>query len=220
MGVSLVMSSKRVLCVLVFVISATVSLHGSSGGFTATLSAEQQLETGVAGLTDAERDALNSLVAAEVALARQGEVSGFAGTFSSRRNDDERAATGIERMTADEVAGLDRLVAALIASGPSTRDIPVKLRREVSSPPKDRLEVHGEISFTYGRASGGRDFQGGSMTTTIFDTKTGSSLSFTYGQYEGDFLPYYGGRYYSSGPFRADCIGGLPERSGFGRGRR
>lgn len=186
------MHAARILVVLALMASAVVSLRGAQGGFTATLSPDQQAAAGIAALTDAKRDLLNALIASEVALARQGEVSGFAGTFSSRRNDGERAAAGIEGMTAEQVAELDRLVAALIAAGPSTRDIPVKLKRDQTTKPRERLEVHGEISYTFGAASGGREFHGGSMTTTIFDTKTGSSLSFTYGQFEGDLLPYHG----------------------------
>lgn len=173
---------------------ATAPLGAAGGGFTATLSAEQQAATGVASLTEGERSALNSIVAAEVALARQGDVAGFARSFSARRSDGERAAAGLAKLSAAELAELDRIVAALIAAGPALKSVP---RRVIVSEgtQRDRLEVHGEVSYTVGWGSGGRNFQGGSMTTTIFDRETGNSLSFTYGRYDGDLFGAYDWRH-------------------------
>jgi hypothetical protein len=146
------MRTPRLWTVLAGFIFAVAPLQAAPGGFTSTLSTEQQASCGVAVLTEAERDALNELVAAEVALARQGGTAGFTGTFSSRRSANARAAAGIDRLSADEVAELDRLVAALIATGPHQRYTPRRFTESVSKP-QDRLEIHGEVSFTYGWGS-------------------------------------------------------------------
>lgn len=183
-------------------IIAVASVDAAQGGFTATLSVEQQASSGVASLTGEERAELNALVAAEIALARQGDIAGFAGTFSERRSDEEREAAGISKLSAAEVAELDRLVAALIAAGPVQRQVPRRVNVSEGAQ-RDRLEVHGEISYSYGWGSGGRDFQGGSLSTVIFDRKTGTTVGFTYGQYEGDLYPHYGryGDGYRGAPF-------------------
>lgn len=188
------MRKTRLYALLAGLMIVIAPLGAAQGGFTATLSAEQRAATGVALLTDDERSELNAIVAAEVALARQGDVAGFAGTFSSRRSDEERAAAGLAKLSPEEIAELDRLVAALIAAGPTVTNAPGRVMVSEGTQ-RDRLEVHGEVSYTMGWASGGRSFQGGSMTTTIFDRKTGSSVSFTYGRFDGDFFPAYGCRY-------------------------
>lgn len=193
--------------VLAVLVVMAAPLRATEGGFTATLSKEQVASTGIAGLSADEQVALDALVAGEVALARQGDIKGFSGTFSSRRSAEERTTAGLDRLKQPELAELDGLVAALIAAGPVTRDIPVRLKRDQVSTKRDRLEVHGEISLTYGRGSGGRSFQGGSLSTIIFDKKTGTTIGFTYGQYDGDLFPYYGrygdyyGGYYGDGPY-------------------
>lgn len=188
------MRSIRFAVLFAGLLFAIAPLGAAQGGFTATLTAEQQRATGVASLTDDERAELNAIVASELALARQGDVAGFARSFSSRRSDEERAAAGLANLSAAELAELDRLIAALIAAGPTLKNMP---RRVTVSEGKqrDRLEVHGEMSYTIGGGSGGRSFQGGSMTTTIFDRKTGSSISLTYGRYEGDLFGAYDCRY-------------------------
>jgi hypothetical protein len=188
------MRKLRLYALLAGLMIVIAPIGAAEGGFTATLSKEQQTATGVASLTDDERASLNAIVAAEVALARQGDIAGFARSFSARRSDEERAATGLAKLSVEELAELDRLVAALIAAGPALKDVPRRVTVSEGTQ-KDRLEVHGEVSYTVGWGSGGRSFQGGSMTTTVFDRKTGSSLSFTYGQYEGDLFGGYDCRY-------------------------
>lgn len=188
------MRSIRLAALLAGLFLAIAPLGAADGGFTATLSAEQQRATGVASLTDDERSALNAIVAAEVALARQGDIAGFARSFSARRNEEERAAAGLAKLSAAELAELDRLVAALIAAGPTLKNLPRRVTVSEGTQ-RERLEVHGEVSYTVGWGSGGRSFQGGSMTTTIFDRETGNSISFTYGRYDGDLFGAYDCRY-------------------------
>jgi hypothetical protein len=186
---------NRLLCaVLAGLFLALAPLGAAEGGFSATLSAEQLMATGVASLTEEERSTLNAIVAAEVALARQGDIAGFARSFSERRSDEEHASAGLAKLSAAELAELDRIVASLIAAGPALKNLPRRVTVSEGTQ-RDRLEVHGEISYTMGWASGGRNFQGGSMTTTIFDRETGNSISFSYGRYDGDLFGAYDCRY-------------------------
>ena len=170
-------------------------LFAAGGGFISTLSAEQQASTGVTTLTEQERDVLNTQVASEVALARQGDVKGFAGTFSSRRSAEERKASGIDRLNEDQVAELDRLVATMLAAGPVEPRASRLLTSEQVSKAHKRFETHGSVSYTIGASSGGGSFQGGSVSTMLLDTKTGSSIEFTYSQFKGDPLALYGAGY-------------------------
>ncbi|HEY5551132.1 MAG TPA: hypothetical protein VIK52_04545 [Opitutaceae bacterium] len=212
------MRSIRFAALLAALVIVAAPLGAAEGGFTATLSKEQQAATGIASLTDDERVELNAIIASEVALARQGEIAGFGGTFSARRSDDERVAAGLGKLSAEELAELDRLVAALIAAGPVQRQVPKRVLVSEGAQ-RDRLEVHGEISYTVGWASGGRNFQGGSMTTTIFDRETGSSLSFSYGRYDGDLFGRCDWRYRDV-PLATAIDRGRPFSRAPGSGRR
>ncbi|HUG12099.1 MAG TPA: hypothetical protein VMM36_13855 [Opitutaceae bacterium] len=211
------MRASLLTVVLALSLVAGAPLHASMGGFTSTLSVDEQAACGVAVLTEAEREYLNELVAADVALARQGGTAAFTGTFSSRRSANARATAGIDRLSAEAVAELDRLVAALIATGPHQRYTPKRFTDSVTKV-QDRLEIHGEISFTYGWGSGGRDFKGGSLTTVIFDKETGTTFAFSYGQYEGDLFNHYDGRFYD-GRFHDSRYYGGPLSTAFERER-
>jgi len=201
------MRITRLWAVLAGFVLTVASMHAAAGGFTSTLSADQQVACGVAALTEAERGALNELVAAEVALARQGGTEAFTGTFTSRRSANARAAAGIDRLSPEEIAELDRLVAALITTGPHQRYTPRRFTETVTKA-QDRLEIHGEVSFTYGWGSGGRDFKGGSLTTVILDKVTGTVLAFSYGQYEGDLFNCYDGRFFGDRFYGSGYHGG------------
>lgn len=155
-----------------------------TGGFTATLSSQQQSAAGLTRLSADEQTALNTLVAREVSLARQGNVKAFAGTFSSRRKPAERAATGLDRLSAEEIEQLDLLVANAIAAGPAQPTLPRRLKpSDVAR--RDRLEIHGEVTLAYGWG-GGREMRAGSVYTEIYDKETGVTLGLGYSQFSGD----------------------------------
>jgi hypothetical protein len=162
-------------------------LRGADDTFTATLTPDQQASAGVAKLTEAERETIDTLVAREAQLARQGGVAGFAGTFVSRRTVDDRAQSGIDRLSDDEQKHLNDLAAVAIATRPY---VPAFRLRElkVEPPPPDprALQIHGQVSFTYGWASHGGSFKGGSIETTIVDPKHGTTFTFGYARYQGD----------------------------------
>lgn len=169
-----------------------------TGGFTATLSSEQQTAAGLTRLSADEQTALNALVAREVSLARQGNVKAFAGTFSGRRKPAELKSAGLDRLAPEELAQLDRLVATAIAAGPTQPALAPRLKpSDVAR--NDRLEVHGQVSFAYGWGSGGREMRAGSIYTEIHDKQTGTILGLGYSQFSGDGWWGYGDPYYDYG---------------------
>jgi len=167
----------------------------TASGFTMTLPDDAQAAAGLVGLSPAERTAIDELIAREVTFARQGHVTGFAGTFISRRTPEERKRAGLDRLSEAEQAKLNALVAsALAAQGGRTTTGGTRLKR-ADMATRDRLHVHGEISFTYGW-SGGGTFRGGSVYTTITDLETGISLGLGYAQYSGNGWWWDGDYYY------------------------
>jgi hypothetical protein len=184
----------------------TASSARPASGFTTTLSEEAQAGTGLNKLSVDERAAINELVAHEISLARQGHVTGFAGTFVSRRTPEERKRAGLGRLTGQEQTKLNELVAATLAAGGSSTSASTRLKR-TDLATRDRLQVHGEFSFTYGWGGGGT-FRGGSLYTTVSDPQSGISLGVGHSQYSGNgwwWDDYCYPRYYS--PARADFRG-------------
>lgn len=178
--------TKRLLTVLVAALLAfTATAHAQDGGFIATLSTEEQAAAGLTTLSAAQQLALNSLVAREVSLARQGGVTAFAGTFTSRRPPAESATAGLDQLTPDQRAALDRLVASALAARPVPLPTTRRLREEELRTTR-RLVTHGQVSLVYGTSSGGRDFVGGSVYTEIYDPETRVSLGLGLSRYEGD----------------------------------
>lgn len=179
---------------LLAVATAAFASDGT-GGFTATLSADEQTAAGLTRLSADEQTTLNTLIAREVSLARQGNVKAFAGTFSSRRKPHERTAAGLDRLSPAELEQLDRLVATAIAAGPAPVALPRRLKpSDVAR--NDRLEIHGEVALAYGWGSGGRDMRAGSLYTEIYDKQTGVTLGLGYSQFSGDGWWGYGDPYY------------------------
>jgi len=169
-----------------FLAVATAASAAIGGGFIATLSSEQQTAAGLVHLSADEQTTLNTLVAREVALARQGNVKAFAGTFSSRRKPAETTAAGLDRLAPEELAQLDQLVATAIAAGPTQPVLPQRLKPKDVASAENRLEIHGQVSLAYGWGSGGREMRAGSLYTEIYDKQTGVTLGLGYSQMSGD----------------------------------
>lgn len=163
-----------------------VALTAGDGGFTATLSVEQQANAGLAKLSPDETTTLNSLVAREVAAARSGGVPAFAGTFVSRRQPAERTQAGLDRLTAVEQEFLNTFAAAALAAGPAW-SVPASKLTKIDTSVKDprRLEVHGSVSLMYGWG-GGREMKGGSIDLWIADPAGRYVIEFGYTRFEGD----------------------------------
>jgi hypothetical protein len=67
-------------------------------------------------------------------------------------------------------------------------------------------QLHGEVTLTVGTAGSGRTFYGGSFTTVYEDPQRNFSVAFTYAEYHGKGLPYFGDDCsdprFGRGPFR------------------
>ncbi len=197
-----------------------VSVSAAVGGFSATLSAEQKTSAGLNTLTPAELATLDQLVAGEVRQARNEGSTEFEGTFLVRRTDEERKLTGLDRLTPAQLTKLNAFVAAAVGAAPKPRERPRIKDSDVFNAAK-KPEVHGEVSLTYGRSSGGGDFRSASMWVDYFDPNTGlgigigitqSSGNGFYGLYPGDYWygdgygspAFYGSRFgYSGSRFRS-----------------
>ncbi|MEO6995880.1 MAG: hypothetical protein ABI273_19915 [Lacunisphaera sp.] len=179
----------------VFLVAATAVSHGATGGFSATLSTEQKNAAGLTGLTPAESDALDRLIATDVAQARTENGVELDGTFVSRHTELERKQAGLDRLTPAELTKLNGFVATAVAADPKPKERPRIRDSDVFSAPR-KVEVHGEFSLTYGRTSGGGEFRGGSMYVNVFDPKTGLSIGVGFSQSRGKglygFNPGYG----------------------------
>lgn len=184
-------SFRFALAALLLGLAPVVSRAGDSG-FTATLSAEQQTNSGLAKLSPDETTALNTLVAREVAAARSGGVQAFAGTFVSRRQPAERAQAGLDRLTTVEQEFLNTFAAAALAAGP-VWSVPASKLTQIDTSVKDprQLEVHGSVSLMYGWGSGGREMKGGAIDLRFTDPAGRYSLDLRYLRIEGaDFTTY------------------------------
>lgn len=192
---------RRIFFSVVLVAVATIS-HGAPGGFSATLSMEQKNAAGLTALTPAESDALDRLIAADVAQARTENSVELDGTFVSRRTDLERKQAGLDRLTPAELTKLNGLVANAVAASPKPKERPRIKDSDVFAAPR-KPEVHGEFSLTYGRASGGGDFRAASMYVDIFDPNSGLEIGFGFSRSTGKglygFCPGYPGYGYGYG---------------------
>ena len=163
--------------------AATEPTPWGSVPFTQGLAAPDRTGAGLDRLSAPELDALNAIVAREVALAQAGGVRAFAGTFFSRRTAEERAKTGLDRLSPAEQARLNTLVAAAIAAGPAFAVEAAPRRTALDS--VRQLQVHGEVSLTVGSGGHGRSFYDTSLFTTITDPATNITIGLGYEQFHG-----------------------------------
>jgi hypothetical protein len=191
-------------------------LRASDGGFTATLSREQRVAAGLDQLNAEETAALDRLVAADLAEARELQVPRLRESFIARRSEAERKEAGLDRLSPEQLAKLDELVAAALAARPVPKDRPRLKDSDVRSA-TGRLQVHGGVSMTYG-TGGGRSFRGVSSWVNYYDPVTGIGLGVGLARASGDGLygyypyPYYYGAGYYDAPVYygyAQRLGGL-----------
>ena len=175
---------------------AATLLHAVEGGFTTTLSPDQQAAAGLTGLSPAERAALDQLVASETAESRVAEGKVLSGTFASRRTEAERQAAGLDRLSEAELARLNEMVANVAISRPKPKERP-RLKDDDVVSAKTRPEVHGSVSLTFGHGPGG-SFRGADLWLSYYIPEYGLSLGFGMSRYTGGFLPY---DYYNPGSF-------------------
>jgi hypothetical protein len=159
-------------------------------GFSSQLSPDQLVASGVARLTPSERVAVDQIVATEMSESRLAEGRVLAGTFSGRRTEAETKEAGLDKLTADELSRLNELVAASAVDHPKPRERP-RLRDDNVINTKLKSEVHGSLSFTYGRIAGGHSFRGTDLWLTYGIPELGLTLGFGMSRYSGGAPLYY-----------------------------
>ncbi len=163
-------------------------------GFTAKLSTADQTAIGLTKLTPAQLSALDLQIAREITVARQGDVVAFSRSFMQRRSADQLAAAGLSALNTDERTQLDAFVARAVTQRPPIviKTLAAKAKeREAVETITYKPRIHGEVSLTYGMASGGRNFYGGSFTGIYEDPARHLTVAFTYAEYHGKgLLPF------------------------------
>lgn len=174
----------------------TATIHAEdTPAFTAKLDAADQTAAGLAKLSPAQLAALDTQIAREITVARQGDVIAFARSFMSRRTGDQLTAAGLTALTPEERTALDNVVARAVAQRPAVvvKTLAAKTKEDdaVVETVTYKPQIHGEVSLTYGMASGGRNFYGGSFTAIYDDPQHNFTAAFTYAEYHGKgLLPY------------------------------
>lgn len=174
---------------------AATARADESTSFTAKLDAADQTAAGLAKLSPAQLAALDTQIAREITVARQGDVIAFARSFMSRRTGDQLTAAGLTALTPEERTALDTIVARAVAQRPGVvvKTLAAKAKEDdaVVETVTYKPQIHGEVSLTYGMASGGRNFYGGSFTAIYDDPQHNFTAAFTYAEYHGKgLLPY------------------------------
>jgi len=183
---------------------ALTPLRAGEGGFSATLSAEAKTSSGLARLTPTELAVLDRVVADEVALARQQNMTEFSENFIARRSPEERQQAGLDRLTPEQQARLNDLVAAALASRPKPKERPRLKEGEILAPPKP-AEIHGSVTLSYGWG-GGRSIRGESLWLDYYDPETRLEIDVGISNYSGNGF----GGYYPDGPASGYYYGGPP----------
>ncbi len=186
---------RRSLAVAALLVAAATAGHAAELRYTDGLAPEAQIAAGINRISSAQLSALNAQIGRELALARAGDVRGFAGTFSARRTPAERTASGLDILSADEVARIDTLVATLLAS-PASPEWPVYTpgaRGTTIEPVTERPRLHGQVTAMYGWGSGGYSTYGGSLSTYYYDPVRKFSAAIEISDYRTDHgnLPRY-----------------------------
>jgi hypothetical protein len=179
-------------------ISLSAPLCAADGGFTASLSAEEQAEAGLSGFSVTELAMLDLLVADDFARARQLKTSALPGTLSTRHPEAKLREAGLDRLTPEQLVKLNELVDAAVYNRPlpQPKERPRLKDSDVLSE-QGRLQVHGGMSFTYGWAGGGRNFRETAAWVSYYDPVTGIGLGFGFSNASGDGLysGFYPGNY-------------------------
>lgn len=177
------------------------------GGFSVTLSPEKQAAAGVAGLSAAERTALDRLVAGEMAMIRGGEAPEFTGTFVSRRTEAERKSAGLDRLSTAQLEQLNEFIASALAPRPQPRERPRLKESDVLAAGR-QARIHGSISVAYGWG-GGRDLWAESLWLEYYDPGSRIGLGLGLSNFDGDgFYGFYPDDY----GYYPDYYGGLVRR--------
>ncbi len=178
---------------LVLPLFAGALVAAESTRFSQSLNNDQRAATGIARLDSNQVAALDALVRLNLnqanAAALKAERAATADSapaatatepaaFSQSLSVDQRRAAGLDQLTAAETAAVDHLVANQVAATPRYSPGETRPVEAVQFFP-NRLEVHGEVGFSFGAGSGGYSSRAAWMTTSLLDTKTGTEFAVT-----------------------------------------
>ncbi len=201
-----------------------VSLSAASGGFTSRLPAEKLTAAGLAQLSDAERIALDRLVANDLALLRGSEATTLPGSFVDRRTEAERPSAGLDRLTESQLEKLNEFIAFVLTPRPPPKPRPRLKESDVLEAARQN-RIHGSVSVAYGWGRGGREMWAESLWLDYYDPVTGLGLGLGLSNFTGDgYDGYYPGYYpdYDGGGSYAPAPVFIESRnwgSGFGPGQ-
>lgn len=186
---------RRLILGFALLLAGVASGHAAQFRYTDGLAPEAQVAAGLTRITPNQLTVLNAQIGRELALARAGDVRGFAGTFASRRTPAEQAESGLDTLAPVELARIDALVVALLAS-PASPSWPVWNPLNQGDDVQlvsDRPQIHGQVTAMYGWGSNGQTTYGGSLSSTYYDPARKFSATVEISNYrtEGGSLPRY-----------------------------
>jgi len=191
-------------------LALAVTLHAGQGGFTATLSAEQQTAAGLPTLSPVELITLDQLVAGELAAVRRAGAPELTGSFVSRRSDAEIKAAGLDRLAFEQLEKLNEFVAAALAAHPKPKERPRLKDSDVLAPVAEKNQIHGSVTVGYGWG-GGQSMWGESLWLQYYDPDNRFGIGVGLSNFNGNGYFGYGpdypneGRYYAPGPVSFDA---------------
>ena len=185
---------SRLFALLLCAGAALVARGAADVRFSATLTPDLRERAGLNRLTVDNVAVIDGLVRQDEAASKFKDNDVDHTRFSQRRTTREREISGLDHLTAPQVALLDNLVKLRI-SGESP--IAAALAGTVTGPAistgvkptvtDKKLDIHGEIGFTYGWGDGG-SFSGGDIVLTQTDPAGRYSILVGYSEYHGKGL--------------------------------
>ena len=173
--------------------SALLCTRADSGlRFSASLTADQRTQAGLAQLTPDNVAVLDGLVRMDVAASKFKDNDVDHTRFTARHTSRERELAGLDHLNAAQKASLDALVAERISgAAPSGGNWVTTTARTPGAAPgvkpnrsTDQLDIHGEISFTYGWGKGGNGY-GTDVVLTYEDPAGHYAIAVGYSDWHG-----------------------------------
>ena len=159
--------------------------------FSATLNPAQRDRAGLSVLSEDNVAVIDGLVRQDEAASKFKDNDVDHTRFSQRRTPRERVISGLDRLNAAQLAQLDDLVGERISGTAPAEPVAtiVSANSTAVKPnlPTHKLEIHGEIGFTYGWGKDG-SFSGGDLVLTYDDPAGRYSVLVGYSEYHGKGL--------------------------------
>ena len=177
--------------------------------FSATLAPDQREVTGLAHLSADNVAVIDGLVRQDEAASKFKNNNVDHTRFSERRTERERDIAGLNQLTPAQLTRLDGLVGLRI-NGPAPTEpatvVTTSGTAVQSATAGRKLDIHGELGFTYGWGKGG-NVSGGDLILTYDDPAGRYSVLVGYAEYHGKGLAPC---YFPFDSFYRPYPGGLP----------